>query len=104
LHEIVAAQWKVTTRLLLDDLNALPVERRTIARYDALLADPAAEIARLCAATALDWDETEVALRLSKYTVSTPDVNKWRRHAAEIESVLPSIAEEVEQAERFTAR
>ena len=104
LHEIVAAQWRVTTRLLLDDLQALPVERCTIARYDALLIDPAAEIARLCAATALDWDEAELALRLSKYTLSPPDADKWRRHAAEIESVLPSIAEQVARAERFAAR
>jgi hypothetical protein len=104
LHEIVAAQWTVTTRLLLDDLQALPVERCTLARYDALLTDPAAEIARLCAATALDWDEAELALRLSKYTLSPPDADKWRRHAAEIESVLPSIAEQVARAERFAAR
>ena len=104
LHEIVAAQWSVTTRLLLDDLQALPVERCTLARYDALLTDPAAEIARLCAATALDWDEAELALRLSKYTLSPPDTDKWRRHAAEIESVLPSIAEQVARAERFAAR
>ena len=40
LHEIVAAQWNAATRLLIDDLEALPVERRTIARYDALVADP----------------------------------------------------------------
>ena len=32
-------------------------ERLTITRYDALVADPAAEIRRLCAATGLDWDE-----------------------------------------------
>jgi hypothetical protein len=103
-HEIVAAQWKVTTRLLLDDLQTLPVERCTIARYDALLADPTAEIDRLCAATALDWDEAGIALPLSKYTLSPPDANKWRRHEAEIESVLPSLAEQVARAESFAAR
>ena len=104
LHEIVAAQWNAATRLLLDDLEALPAERRTIARYDALVADPAAEIRRLCAATGLDWDEAELALRLSRYTVSAPDADKWRRHAAEIEAVLPSLAEQVARAERFAAR
>lgn len=67
LHEIVAAQWNAATRLLIDDLEGLPAERRTIARYDALLADPAAEIRRLCSATGLDWeDEAAVALRLSR--------------------------------------
>ncbi len=57
LHEIVAAQWNAATRLLIDDLEALPVERRTIARYDALVADPTAQMRRLYAATGLDWDE-----------------------------------------------
>jgi hypothetical protein len=104
LHEIVAAQWKLTTRLLLDDLQTLPAERCTIARYDALLADPKAEIARLCAANALAWDDVEIPLRLSKYTLSPPDADKWRRHEVEIESVLPSLAEQVARAERFAAR
>jgi hypothetical protein len=105
LHEIVAAQWNAATRLLVDDLEALPAERRTIARYDALLADPAAEIRRLCTAMELDWeDEGAFALRLSRYTVSPPDPDKWRRHAAEIEAVLPSLAEQMARVERFAAR
>jgi hypothetical protein len=104
LHEIVAAQWNAATRLLLDDLEALPVERCTIARYDALLADPTAQIRRLHAAVGLEWDEAQVSLRLSKYTVSPPDAEKWRRHAAEIEAVLPSLAEQIARAERFAAR
>ena len=101
LHEIVAAQWNAATRLLLDDLEALPAERVTVTRYDALVAAPAAEIRRLCAATALDWDEPSLALRLSKYTVSAPAADKWRRHAAEIEAVLPSLAEQIARVERF---
>jgi hypothetical protein len=104
LHEIVAEQWNATTRLLLDDLEALPVERRTIARYDALVAEPAAEIGRLCEATGLHWDPTGLQLRLSRYTVSPPDPDKWRRHTAEIEAVLPALAEQIARAERFAAR
>lgn len=104
LHEIVAAQWNAATRLLLDDLETLPAERLTITRYEALVADPAAEIRRLCAATGFDWDEPSPALRLSKYTVSAPDADKWRRHAAEIEAVLPSLAEQIARVERFAAR
>ena len=69
-----------------------------------MTADPAAEIRRLCAAVALDWDEAEPELRLSRYTVSPPDANKWRRHAAEIEAVLPSLASQVARVERFAAR
>jgi hypothetical protein len=104
LHEIVAAQWNAATRLLLDDLETLPAERLTITRYEVLLADPAAEIRRLCAATELDWDEPNLTLRLSKYTVSAPSADKWRRHAAEIEAILPSVAEQIARIERFAAR
>lgn len=104
LHEIVAAQWNAATRLLLDDLEALPVERRTVARYDALVAEPAAEIRRLCEATGLDWDQAGVQLRLSRYTVSPPDADKWRRHSAEIEAILPALAEQIARAERFATR
>jgi len=104
LHEIVAAQWKAATRLLIDDLEALPTQRLTIARYDALVADPTAEIGRLCATTGLDWDEAGLELRLSRYTLSPPDADKWRRHAAEIQAVLPSLDGQIARAERFAAR
>ena len=104
LHETVAAQWETATRLLIDDLLALPAERRTIARYDALIADPDAEIRRLCTATGLDWDQAGVALPLSRYTVSPPAADKWRRHAAEIAAVWPSLGEQAGRAERLAAR
>lgn len=101
LHEIVAAQWSATTRILIADLEALPRELVTIARYDALIAGPAAEISRLCAATELDWDKSKLSLRVSRYTVSPPAPEKWRRHAAEIEAVLPLLTKQIARAERF---
>jgi hypothetical protein len=104
LHEVVAAQWNAATRLLIDDLEALPAQRCTIVRYDALVAAPTEEIRRLHDAVGLEMDASEVSLRLSKYTVSPPDAEKWRRHAAEIEAVLPSLAEQSARAERFAAR
>jgi LPS sulfotransferase NodH len=107
LHEIVAAQWQQATGILLDDLAALPRERVHIARYDALIADPATEIARLCATLDFVWDQPlapDAELPLSRYTVSRPDADKWRKHAAEIESVLPRLAATITRAEAFAAR
>jgi hypothetical protein len=102
LHEIVAAQWRATTEQLLDDLAALPPERVVVARYDALLADPQAEIARLCAALDLRWDVSlAVALPPSRHTLTAPAPDKWRRHEAEIEAVLPGLAGTVARAESF---
>jgi hypothetical protein len=103
--EIVAAQWQATTSLLLDDLAALPADRVTVARYDALLADPQAEISRLCAAVGLSWDQTlRGALPPSQHTLSAPAPDKWRKHEREIEAVLPQLAATVARAERFAAR
>ena len=105
LHEIVAAQWETTTRLLLDDLEALPAVRVCIARYDALLGDPATEIARLCGAIGFAWDRPlDAVLPPSQHTLTAPAPDKWRRHAQEIEAVLPRLAVTIARAERFAAR
>ncbi len=102
LPEIVAAQWNTTTRILLDDLEALPPERCHVACYDALLADPAAEVARLCGVLGFDWDRSlDGALPLSRYTVTEPAPGKWHRHADLIIQVLPSLQPTLARAERF---
>ena len=104
-HEIVAAQWQATTEMLLDDLGALPADRVVVARYDALLADAQAEIARLCAALGFAWDQPlHGALPASQHTLSAPAPDKWRRHESEIESVLPRLAATIARAERFATR
>src|SRR5690606_27087466 len=91
--EIVATQWEATTRILLDDLDAVPPAQRSVARYDALLADPAAEIARICAATGLAWDQPLGAdLPIARHTVSAPQPGKWRRREAELAPHLDRIA------------
>jgi hypothetical protein len=99
LQEVVAAQWAAATRILLDDLAELPAERRLVARYDALLANPGAEVRRLCGALELGWDMTLAgALPLSRHTVSAPAPDKWRRHAREIDEVMPGLRALVERA------
>jgi len=105
LIEIVAAQWEATTRMLLDDLAALPAERIVVARYDALLRDPQTEIARLCAAVGFEWDRAlEGALPASQHTLSAPAPDKWRKHETKIEAVLPRLADTIARAEAFAAR
>jgi hypothetical protein len=105
LHEIVAAQWNTTMRILLDDLDALPAERCHIARYDALLENPAAEVGRLCAALGFDWDRSlDGALPLARYTVTAPATDKWHRHSDLIKQVLPGLQDTLDRAERFVAR
>jgi LPS sulfotransferase NodH len=105
LHEIVAAQWQSVTDRLLDDLQDIPEADRYVARYDALLANPAQEIAQVCRALDLAWDRPlEPTLPVARHTLSPPGADKWRRHQADIEAVLPKIAATVDRASAFAAR
>lgn len=102
LAEVVATQWETTTRLLLDDLEALPAARRHVVRYDRVVADPQGELGRVCAAVGLGWDRrVEGGLPLSRYTLTQPSEGKWRKHAAEIEPQLPRLRATMDRAARF---
>jgi hypothetical protein len=105
LEQIVAAQWSATTKAMLDHLEALPADAWTVARYDALLADPNAEAARLCEAVGLVWDRRLAdVLPHARHTVSAPREGKWRARAAQVEAVLPQIAAQAERAAKVAAR
>ncbi|WP_449429606.1 sulfotransferase [Rhodanobacter umsongensis] len=105
LQEIVAAQWDITMRTLLDDLDALPAGHCHVVRYDRFLANPADGAGRLCAALGLDWDRPlSGVLPLSRYTVSAPAADKWRRHEELIGQVLPGLQATIDRVERFVAR
>jgi hypothetical protein len=87
LEEIVARQWASATATLLDDLQALPAELWTGIRHDDFLAGAQQQATRLCAWAGLGWDRVlERELPLSRYTLTAPDPDKWRRHAAAIEA------------------
>jgi hypothetical protein len=102
LQQIVAAQWEITTQTLLDDLSALPAGRCQVVHYDTFLANPADEVARLCKSLDLPWDRPlDMALPLSRYTVSEPAADKWRRQADLIDEVLPALQATRDRAEQF---
>lgn len=100
LIDIVAGQWQAATEVLLDDLAALQGDRVTSIRYDAFVANPQAEMQRLCQWLGLEWDRPlEGALPYARHTVSKPDPEKWRSQAGEIEPALQRVAATVERAE-----
>ena len=95
LEEIAAAQWAVTTRILLDDLAALPRERWVSVSYESFVAAPQEAILQLAGDLDLAWDRVLGAeLPLSRHTLSPPDADKWRKHAAVLEPVLARVAQE----------
>jgi hypothetical protein len=105
LPDVVAAQWETTTRILLDDLESMEPSRWCVARYDALIADPAAEVARICAAIDFAWDRTlSDQLPLARHTVSAPHAEKWRRREREIESAFARCSATAARAAKIAAR
>jgi hypothetical protein len=105
LNERVAAQWATATSILLDDLEALPRDRWTVARYDAFVRDPGAEVAHICKVVDFDWDRRlGPAVPLSRHTVSMPRADKWREREAEIEAAMRKVADVAVRAERMAAR
>lgn len=99
LEDVVAAQWQRTMQVMLDDLDALPAGRWTGVDYDRFLLDPQREVSRLCEWAGLDWDRAlTTQLPLSRYTLTAPDPDKWRRHAAAIEPRLAALDALVQRA------
>lgn len=93
LPRIVAHQWATATEVLLDDLAAVPDERRYVVRYEELVSDPGRAIARLCRALGLRWDRPITGpLPPSSTTLAPPEPGKWRRNAAELEPMLTATA------------
>jgi uncharacterized protein (TIGR03032 family) len=93
LPEIAAKQWSSSHRYILDDLARLPADRWCTVTYADLLAHPQAEAERLCRFAGIGWDqELSGPLPLSRHTLAPPAPDKWRKHAAELEKVLPKIA------------
>ncbi|GAB3734597.1 hypothetical protein GCM10028862_17690 [Luteimonas pelagia] len=103
--EIAARQWEAATRVLLDDLADVPADRWIATDYADLVTDPASEIARICHWAGLGWDrELGGALPLSRYTMTAPAPDKWRRHASAIEPQLAGIATTVARSAQAAAR
>lgn len=96
LAEVAAHQWKSANRSILDELTGLPRERWRVLDYSALVADPAGSVARACAFMGLPeapalQAQLAKGLPLSRYTLSTPAAEKWKRHEAAVAPLLPAM-------------
>lgn len=96
LHEIAAWQWRRTNDIVMDDLRSLPAERWTVLTYTDLVRDPAIAVSKLCEFLQMPIDamlgqRLAAPLPESRYTLTAPSADKWRKNEAEIEAVLPSV-------------
>jgi hypothetical protein len=101
IEEIVAHQWATTTMTVLDDLERVPRDAVHAVRYDDLVAAPAPTVRGVCDFAGLAWDRDLGALPHSRHTLSAPDPDKWRRHEAAIERVMPRVADADARARRL---
>ena len=97
LAAIAAAQWAAGHQAILEGLADLPPNRQCRVRYEDLLQNKAGELQRLCEFAGIPFGPRMQQLctgdlPLSRYTLSHPDPEKWRRHEAEIEAVMPQVA------------
>jgi hypothetical protein len=97
LEEVAAFQWQAANQHILDDLAAIPRERRCTLNASELLADPRAVAERLCRFIDIPMDEEFASglmqpLPLSMYTLHAPRPDKWRRHGGALQRVWPRIA------------
>lgn len=98
--EIAAQQWARTMDVLLDDLADVPRDAVCWLAYEDFIADPAAQIARLCEFAGVGWDRPLDTLPLSRFTVTPPSPEKWRRHEHALANVMPGVAATVARLER----
>jgi hypothetical protein len=106
LPEIAAYQWATTNQTIMDDLDALPAERRHVVRYSDFVADPAAVVRGVCAFAGLEFDaalseRTGGDLPPSRHTLTPPEAGKWRKNAAEIEPLIPALQPLLERLRAF---
>lgn len=108
LAETVARQWIVTNQTILDDLHGLPNERWCAIEYASLLASTASELHRLCNFSQIVYGPrmVEVAsrpLKRSRYTLTAPHPEKWKKNAAELDPVIPLTEPIMATLHRLTA-
>lgn len=99
LQDVVRVQWERTLNAILDELEQVPRERWIALDYGDFLRQPEAEVKRICAAFDLTWDrQLGASLPLSRYTLTTPAQDKWRKHADLIEPMLPMLEATMQRA------
>ncbi|HSM96263.1 MAG TPA: sulfotransferase, partial [Rhizomicrobium sp.] len=108
LGEIAMRQWRDTNKMILDDLAALPAEDWCSVGYDDLLNDPEGTVKRLCDFAGVPYDERlrSVAanpLKPSRYTISAPDADKWKRNESVIAPHLPKAKAVAERIEKLSS-
>ena len=109
LERIAAFQWEAANRFILDDLENVASDRWTCISYSDLVSNPRRELQKLCKFSGVTFDElldTTVSqqLPLSRYTLTSPRPDKWRKNEKEISTVLPLVEALTQRIEEVASR
>lgn len=91
LHHVVAHQWSITTKIMLDDLENLDPTSVHKIRYETLITNPQDELDRICNSCWVNKIPNLTDFPLSQYTLTPPDSEKWKRNELLIEEIWPII-------------
>lgn len=92
--DVAAAQWRESNRAIMEALEVLPSDRWCALSYAEFIEDPARAVKAIADFAGLRVPAGALpgpSLPLSRYTLSEPDPEKWRRNEAEILRVLPQV-------------
>ena len=93
LEQIAMRQWRDANEIILDDLSALPPADWCVVRYEDLQHDLEASLKRLCAFADVPFGDgmqkaIQESRKPSRYTLSQPDPQKWRKNEPAVTSVM----------------
>ncbi len=106
LAEIAAFQWAASNREIVEQLAQLPKTRSLCINYKDLVDTPAETLNTISRFTGVHRREdvdAEIQLPMSATTTSTPDANKWKKHQAEIDALMPDLESLVSVMQEFSA-
>ena len=102
LPEIVTEQWLRITTTLLDDLEAIPVQRWAVAQWEALLKDPTAELERIGAFVGLEvGEDATLPMRALRDEIASAG---GESETGPFEEVMPRVDPVAERARDLLAR
>ena len=106
LAAIATWQWSSTNAKILTDLQALPDTDWCSVSYEELIEKRETTIKRLCTFIDVPFGPKMRALSLeklplSRYTLTPPDADKWKRHESAIKRELSSAKQSIELLEKL---
>ncbi len=106
LEEIAAFQWSSANDFIMKDLDNVPKNRVHCVNYDDLTNDTAAEIQQICQFAGLEFSDSykqllNKPLPESKYTLTSPKKDKWKKNEALLKKVEKSFVEIEQKYKNF---